>query len=75
VRTPTVTSVPVFLHFPDGESPLVEMAAVPREGEIVEWSGEPYSEWTVTRVAWTAAPDQPGSVGLYLAPADRADEE
>jgi hypothetical protein len=70
-----MASVPVFLHFPDGESPLVEMAAVPRQGETVEWSGDPYSEWTVARVAWTAMPDQPGGVGLHLAPADRDDEK
>ncbi|MGW0905058.1 hypothetical protein [Streptomyces sp. NPDC002853] len=60
--------ISVCLHFPDGESPIVPMTAVPRKGDIIEWdhSGG-YSEWIVTKVSWAVSMDSPGMAGLFLA--------
>ncbi|MCX5407528.1 hypothetical protein OHA37_27145 [Streptomyces sp. NBC_00335] len=67
-------SVEVYLHFPDGAAGdggdrTVTLAALPCRGDTIEWDGEDgYSEWVVTKVAFTARPDVTGSVGLYLSP-------
>lgn len=63
-------SVEVYLHFSNGDDRTVTLAGLPRQGDTLEWDGEEgYSEWLVTKVAFTARPDMEGSVGLHLTPA------
>lgn len=78
-----MSGINVTLHFPENstvfpdDDQTVEMPAVPRIGDTIEWTGlGGYSEWVVTKVAWvTSDPGQFHGVGLHLAPAaDRAEK-
>ncbi|CAM5722609.1 MULTISPECIES: hypothetical protein [Streptomyces] len=61
-------TIQVYLNFPH-EDWTVELPAVPRIGETLEWeSPEGIGQWTITDITWTAYPDQPGAVGLALDP-------
>jgi hypothetical protein len=66
-------SYKINLHFPHA-SHTVQMPAVPRRGEIVEWGspGESNGSWHVTEVAFSAYSDQEGSINLTL---DSTDED
>jgi hypothetical protein len=68
-------TIAVYLNFPH-EDWEVEMHAVPRIGDTLEWgTGDgDTGQWTVTEVIWTPERDQPGAVGLTLDPANEHTE-
>ena len=75
----TVTAratITVDLNFPH-EDWTVEMHAVPRVDETLEWETDQgdTGQWKVTEVNWTAHPTRPGSVSLALDPANEYTEQ
>lgn len=64
-------SYEISLHFPHADY-IVEMPAVPRVGEQVEFTeADPDTNWTVTEVSHTAyANGTPGTINLTLDPAN-----
>lgn len=70
-------TIKVQLNFPH-EDWTVQMIAVPREGERLEWDdpkGAGAGRWIVSEVTWSAYADQLGSVYLTLDPADEQTKE
>ncbi|MFH7340615.1 hypothetical protein [Streptomyces sp. KHY 26] len=66
-------SVEVTLHFTNDDW-TVQLPAVPRRGEIVEWAdpGSGDTRWTVTEVVHSIGPDGDNTIGLALDPVDEA---
>jgi antitoxin (DNA-binding transcriptional repressor) of toxin-antitoxin stability system len=64
-------SVEVTLHFPNDDW-TVQLPAVPRTGEIVDWADPGYgsTRWVVTEVVHSVGPDDDNTIGLTLDPAD-----
>lgn len=65
--------VEIHLHFPDDDQ-SVQLPAVPRKGDAVEWTDENdnTSDWIVTEITFTAYQDREGSIHVSLDPAPSA---